>query len=158
MGYKVCYCGLIKQKPTTLANGSIICSRCDLPINFENLEKEQPNRAESEANKREKFSNRPEAERSKIQSEIGFEAAERTQKYATLFENIGNVLQLLNAIAAVILLIAGLFFSGPGIMKFIYWVVILIIWAFSYLQTALIRGIASYFQMRVSDYFLQHRK
>ncbi|CAN2174972.1 hypothetical protein MCEMRE26_00144 [Candidatus Nanopelagicaceae bacterium] len=91
------------------------------------------------------------------QIQIGLQAADRTEKYSTLFENIGKIMQILNSVGAVVLLIAGFFIDAPGFIKFIYWVVILIVWAFAYVQTSLIRGLASYFQMKASDHLLRYQ-
>ena len=96
------------------------------------------------------------AETLEQQQDIGDAAAHRTVKYASLFENIGNVMQILNSIGACVLIAAGFFITGPGWVKFIYWVAVLILWAFSYLQTSLIRGLASYFQMKASDHIIRH--
>jgi hypothetical protein len=96
------------------------------------------------------------AETVEQQKEIGNAAAHRTVKYASLFENIGNVMQILNLIGACVLIAAGFFITGPGWVKFIYWVAVLILWAFSYVQTSLIRGLASYFQMKASDHIIRH--
>lgn len=98
------------------------------------------------------------AETVEQQINIGNEAAHRTVKYASLFENIGNLLQILNVIGACVLLAAGFFIPGPGWGKLIYWVIVLILWAFSYVQTSLIRGLASYFQMKASDHLIRHWK
>jgi len=89
---------------------------------------------------------------------VGYQAALRTEKYSTLFENIGRILQFLNSIGACILLVCGFFIPGSFLVKFIYWVVICILWAFSFVQTALIRGLSSYFQMRASDHIIRHWK
>lgn len=89
---------------------------------------------------------------------LGESATKRTLKYATLFENIGSVMQVLNTIGAIILFFVGFFISGPGWMKIVFWVAILIIWAYSYVQTSLMRGLASYFQMRASDHIIRHWK
>ena len=78
------------------------------------------------------------------------EAAKRTLKYATLFEDIGRFSQLLNSIGAVILIIVGFFLGLTTGYKLLYWLVILIYWWISYLNTSLLRGVSSYFQMRAS--------
>jgi hypothetical protein len=90
------------------------------------------------------------------QNVIGNAAAQRTVKYASLFESIGYVLQILCAVSACLLLFVGFFISGPVWVKLVYWVAIVIFWAFSYAQTSLIRGLASYFQMKASDHIIRH--
>jgi len=90
------------------------------------------------------------------QRKIGNEAALRTEKYSTLFDNIGNVIQIVNTIAACILIVPGFFIPGPGWFKVVDWLAIGILWAFAYVQTALIRGLSSYFQMKASDHIIRN--
>ena len=92
------------------------------------------------------------------QIKIGEEAAKRTIKFASLFESIGKVLQTLNVVSVVILFFIGFFIQDPAWLKFAYWAAVLIIWAFSYVQTSLIRGLASYFQMKASDHLIRNWK
>ena len=92
------------------------------------------------------------------QIKIGEEAAKRTIKFASLFESIGKVLQTLNVVSVVILFFIGFFIPDPAWLKFAYWAAVLIIWAFSYAQTSLIRGLASYFQMKASDHLIRNWK
>jgi hypothetical protein len=90
------------------------------------------------------------------QKKIGNEAALRTERYSTLFDNIGNVMQIVNTVAAGILIVPGFFIPGSGWIKAAYWLVIGILWALAYVQTALIRGLSSYFQMKASDYIIRN--
>jgi hypothetical protein len=92
------------------------------------------------------------------QIKIGDEAAKRTIRYASLFETIGKVIQTLNVIAVVILFFVGFFIPDPAWLKFAYWAAVLVLWAISYVQTSLIRGLASYFQMKASDYLIRNWK
>jgi hypothetical protein len=92
------------------------------------------------------------------QIKIGEEAAKRTIKFASLFESIGKVLQTLNVVSVVILFFIGFFIPDPAWLKFAFWAAVLIIWAFSYVQTSLIRGLASYFQMKASDHLIRNWK
>lgn len=83
----------------------------------------------------------------------GSNAALRVFKFGTLFETIGNVLQWINAIAATLLIFLILFTDlVPGYIKLVSALFVGLIWGLSFLQTSLIRGLASYFQMRASDY------
>ena len=93
-------------------------------------------------------------------SDIGAEAATRVSRYATLFEKIGTIVQVLNSVAAlllvIILLSAG--FSGlPGEYIPLGLIGIGVFWTIGYVQTSFIRGLASYFQMRSID-FVERRK
>ena len=90
------------------------------------------------------------------QKQTGNAAALRTEKYSTLFDNIGNVMQIVNTVAAVILIVPGFFIPGPGWYKALYWLGIGILWAIAYVQTALIRGLSSYFQMKASDHIIRN--
>jgi hypothetical protein len=92
------------------------------------------------------------------QLDVGLQAALRTEKYSTLFENIGKLMQTLNTIGACILLVLGFFIPGSFLVKIVYWILICVLWAFSFVQTALIRGLSSYFQMRASDHIIRHWK
>ena len=79
------------------------------------------------------------------------DAARRTLKYATLFEDIGKFVQYLNAVAAIILLILVIFFMDtPNSVRIGYGVGILALWLVSYIQTSLMRGLAAYFQMKAA--------
>ena len=89
---------------------------------------------------------------------VGDEAARRTIKYASLFETIGKVLKVLNIVSVILLFFIGFFIPGSGWVKFGYWVAIVIIWIFSYIQTSLIRGLASYFQMKASGHLVRNWK
>jgi hypothetical protein len=92
------------------------------------------------------------------QIKIGDEAASRTIRYASLFENIGKIIQTLNVVGVVILFFVGFFITDPVWLKFAYWAAVLVLWAISYVQTSLIRGLASYFQMKASDYQIRNWK
>lgn len=92
------------------------------------------------------------------QIKTGDEAAKRTIRYASLFETIGKVLEILNVIGVLILIVVGFFIPDPAWLKFAYWGGVLIIWGFSYVQTALIRGLSSYFQMKASDHLIRNWK
>jgi hypothetical protein len=90
------------------------------------------------------------------QRKTGNEAALRTERYSTLFDNIGNVMQIVNTVAACILIVPGFFIPGSGWIRAAYWLAIGILWAIAYVQTALIRGLSSYFQMKASDYIIRN--
>jgi hypothetical protein len=83
----------------------------------------------------------------------GFRAASRVMRYATLWDRIGNIFNILNIVGAIILGLMIIFLSGFE-MKFkilsLFGLAILL--GITYLQISLIRGIASYFQMRSMDY------
>ena len=82
----------------------------------------------------------------------GIEAANRVMRYGTLWDKIGNILNILNIIGFFILLIF-VSFSGFEIKYRLLGLLILVIFlGVSYLQISIIRGVASYFQMRSADY------
>ena len=82
----------------------------------------------------------------------GVQAAIRVKKYGTLWDQIGSVINILNSIGAGILLFL-LFISGlEGKIILLGIVVISLLWGLSYLQISIIKGLASYFQMRSADY------
>jgi hypothetical protein len=85
-------------------------------------------------------------------SEIGTAAAKRVKYYGTLFDKIGSILNVLNSIGAGVLLILLFFLDLQGLYVLLGILVIAVLWGFSYLQSSIIRGLASYFQMRSADY------
>jgi hypothetical protein len=85
-------------------------------------------------------------------SGVGTAAAKRVKYYGTLFDKIGSILNILNSIGAGILFILLFFLDLQGLYVFLGLLVIGVLWGFSYLQTSIIRGLASYFQMRSADY------
>lgn len=156
MNNKSCEC----QSPKLGAEG--YCDRCGYQIDpsiIESLQSKLEGGAfkfdgietpEISSNKNLKFRNKQNAQNQRSKFVSSDEAARRTLKYATLFEDIGRFSQLLNSIGAAILLIVGFFLDISFGYKFLYWLVILIYWWFSYLNTSLLRGVSSYFQMRAS--------
>jgi hypothetical protein len=85
-------------------------------------------------------------------SEVGTAAAKRVKYYGTLFDKIGSILNVLNSIGAGVLLILLFFLDLQGLYVLLGILVIAVLWGFSYLQTSIIRGLASYFQMRSAEY------
>jgi hypothetical protein len=85
-------------------------------------------------------------------SEVGNAAAKRVNYYGTLFDKIGSILNVLNSIGAGVLLILLFFLDLQGLYVLLGILVIAVLWGFSYLQTSIIRGLASYFQMRSAEY------
>ena len=82
----------------------------------------------------------------------GIEAANRVMRYGTLWDKIGNVLNVLNIIGFFILLIFVSFSSFELKYRLAGLLILLIVLGVSYLQISIIRGVASYFQMRSADY------
>jgi len=87
-----------------------------------------------------------------IQPNEGIEAAFRVKKYGTLWDQIGTVINVLNSVGAVILFILLLVSGLDGTMILLGIVLIAVLWGLSYLQISIIKGLASYFQMRSADY------
>ena len=82
----------------------------------------------------------------------GIEAANRVMRYGTLWDKIGNVLNVLNIIGFFILLLF-VSFSGFELKYRLGGLLILVVLlGVSSLQISIIRGVASYFQMRSADY------
>jgi hypothetical protein len=88
----------------------------------------------------------------KVSVDEGVEAARRVKKYGTLWDQIGSVINVLNSIGAGILLILLLISGIEGKIILLGIVAIAILWGLSYLQISIIKGLASYFQMRSADY------
>jgi len=82
----------------------------------------------------------------------GGKAAERVFRYGTIFENVGQAFQYLNAAGAILLVMWILYLDLPGSYKFIGILSTALVWAFGFLQTSLVRGLASYFQMKAAEY------
>ena len=94
----------------------------------------------------------PSNEKGYVQPSEGIEAALRVKKYGTLWDQIGTVINVLNSIGAVILFILLFVSRLDGTMILLGIVAIAILWGLSYLQISIIKGLASYFQMRSADY------
>ncbi len=88
----------------------------------------------------------------KISADEGVQAALRVKKYGTLWDQIGSIINVLNSIGATILLILLLISGLEGKIILLGIVVIAVLWGLSYLQISIIKGLASYFQMRSADY------
>lgn len=149
----LCSCNSTVRKSwgtTENTNGQIICGFCDLLTSEQVEVKGSP----TEATPLEIFTRKA---KEIDHVAVGLEAANRTERYATLFEKIGSVVQSLNTIGACLLLVVGFFLTGAFWVKVIYWIAILILWGFSYVQTAFIRGLASYFQMKASDHIIRYK-
>ena len=86
------------------------------------------------------------------------EAAKRTLKYSSLFENIGKTNQYLNSFAAFVMIVSVLLTNLTTTYKLLCIVVILISWWVSYLYTSLVRGLSSYFQMKASAHLEDRSK
>jgi len=84
--------------------------------------------------------------------ESGHDSAIRVFRFGTLFEKIGSILQFLNAFAAIVIVAIVLFVDNPTSLKLIGILFVGLVWGLGFLQTSLIRGLASYFQMRSSEY------
>lgn len=156
MATSFCKCEFEKQDPVVLLGSGLMgCMRCNKPIDNEGG---TPIYNEGETIDNAEYSKVGNEDSLDQQKKIGKAAAFRTIKFATLFENIGKVLQILNVFGACILIAVGIFISGSGWIRFGYWIGVLILWAFSYVQTSLIRGLASYFQMKASDHLIRNWK
>ena len=82
----------------------------------------------------------------------GVQAANRVMRYATLWDKIGNVLNILNIIGVIILSIFILISGFEGKYILLGLLLLAILWGLGYLQISIVRGLASYFQMRSADY------
>ena len=72
--------------------------------------------------------------------------------YGSLWDQIGSVINILNSVGAGILFILLLVSGLEGKIILLGIVVIAVLWGLSYLQISIIKGLASYFQMRSADY------
>ena len=86
----------------------------------------------------------------------GDDAALRVFQYGTLFENVGKVLQYLNAVAAGFLGLFILFIDLTLLNTLLGLILLALFWAFTFLLTSLVRGLASYFQMKSSAYLQKY--
>ena len=130
------------------------CEKCNKTINPERLGLVENQKSTNLSNK-----SINEVRSPKSNKDLGKEAANRVRQYGTLFENIGSVLQIINTIASVILCLVILIAQPrPVYLVFLCLIAIGILWCISFLQTSLIRGLASYFQMRSFDYLQRSEK
>lgn len=88
--------------------------------------------------------------------EIGVAAARRAAKYSKLFDRIGNILRIINNLASVVLLVISFFLDFSTAMRALFITIVFVVWGLGYIQMALIRGLASYFQMKASDFLIRH--
>ena len=84
--------------------------------------------------------------------DFGYQAALRVRKYGTLWDQIGTIINILNSIGVAILLILLLISGLDGKFILLGIVIIAVIWMLSYLQISIVKGLASYFQMKSADY------
>jgi hypothetical protein len=84
--------------------------------------------------------------------ESGTDSATRVFRYGNLFEQIGKALQWINAVAAIVIALVIVVLDAPTSYKLLGILFLGLIWALGFLQTSFVRGLASYFQMRASDY------
>ena len=144
-----CQCGIPKLEGD-------LCTKCNRTVKPERVRLIKRSQGASNF-QNESTSIRQESSITELSVDAGRDAAERVFRYGTLFEKIGSVLQILNSVAAVLLVIFLLFARPEGAYFFLGLLVIGLIWCISYLQTSFIRGLASYFQMRSADY-VERRK
>jgi hypothetical protein len=90
--------------------------------------------------------------RTESNQDMGTEAATRVMRYGTLWDKIGNIINFLNIIGFFILLIFVSFSNFEIKYKLVGLLILVIVLGISYLQISIIRGLASYFQMRSADY------
>lgn len=135
------------------ANGEFECLFCDkfqseseVLKRVEEIDKEEGLKGDQAPFQREKKSIL------KVALESGHDSAIRVFKFGTLFEKIGSILQFLNAFAALVIVAIILFVDNPTSLKLIGILFVGLVWGLGFLQTSLIRGLASYFQMRSSEY------
>jgi len=145
----------------TLVTGELACNNCRGLIPPSELGAEVLSQPASEAKQKIKPVDPDYAQARKglsLNGEIdnGNAAALRTKNYATLFETIGKFLQFLNIVAVVLLIIVVLIISTSSALKILYVIGIFTVWGVSYVQTCLIRGLASYFQMKASDHIIRN--
>ena len=139
-----CQCGIPKLEGD-------LCTKCNTTVKPERVRLIKRSQGASNF-QNESTSIRQESSITELSVDAGTDAAERVFRYGTLFEKIGSVLQIINSVAAVLLVIFLLFARLEGAYFFLGLLVIGLIWCISYLQTSFIRGLASYFQMRSADY------
>jgi hypothetical protein len=144
-----CQCGIPKLEGD-------LCTKCNRTVKPERVRLIK--RSQGASNFQNEYTSiRQESSITELSVDAGTDAAERVFRYGTLFEKIGSVLQIINSVAAVLLVIFLLFARLEGAYFFLGLLVIGLIWCISYLQTSFIRGLASYFQMRSADY-VERRK
>jgi hypothetical protein len=123
------------------------CDRCNKQIKPERLnlvQQEQPNQSLNENNTK--------VASARVNPDLGVQAALRVRKYGTLWDQIGSVINILNTIGAGILFIFLLISGLDGKIILLGLVAIILLWGLSYLQISIVKGLASYFQMRSADY------
>jgi hypothetical protein len=127
------------------------CERCNKRVSAERVNLVESAQSETKAQNQTALS-KPKSPTLNLPIDAGRDAAERVSRYGTLFEKIGSVLQVLNTIGAVLLVIFLIVARPEGSYFFLGLLFIGLLWCISYLQTSIIRGLASYFQMRSTDY------
>ena len=123
------------------------CDKCNKEIAPERL-----TLLPKEAPKKASIGISPTRNETRVALDDGIEAALRVKKYGTLWDQVGSIINILNSVGAGALIIF-LFISGLGGKLILLGIVfIAVLWGISYLQISIIKGLASYFQMRSADY------
>ncbi|CAN2174821.1 hypothetical protein MCEMZLE2_00139 [Candidatus Nanopelagicaceae bacterium] len=87
---------------------------------------------------------------------LGLEAAKRTNKYAGLFDSIGEVFHILNLVGGGLSILVVLLIPIDSTIKVVSILGLLVLMGLVYVQTSLIRGLASYFQMKANDHIIRN--
>jgi hypothetical protein len=143
---KKCSC----SKPVPNFDGT--CVTCNKLLDWDNVEVENEILEEvMVAPEVSKIPTRPSAPKADLPTQLG-NAANEVVRFSKIFKSIGDTLNVLNYIFIGIMILALILVAASGTASGLVFfggiLLILLVWVISWIQTALLRGLASFFLMR----------
>jgi hypothetical protein len=143
---KKCAC----SKPVPNFDGT--CVTCNKLLDWDNVQVEneilEEVMVEPEVSK---IPTRPSAPKADLPTQLG-NAANEVVRFSKIFKSIGDTLNVLNYIFIGIMILALILVAASGTSSGLVFfggiLLILLVWVISWIQTALLRGLASFFLMR----------
>jgi hypothetical protein len=143
---KKCSC----SKPVPNFDGT--CVTCNKLLDWDNVEVENEILEEvMVAPEVSKIPTRPSAPKADLPTQLG-NAANEVVRFSKIFKSIGDTLNVLNYIFIGIMILALILVAASGTASGLVFfggiLLILLVWVISWVQTALLRGLATFFLMR----------
>ena len=143
---KKCSC----SKPVPNFDGT--CVTCNKLLDWDNVQVENEILEEvMVAPEVSKIPTRPSAPKADLPTQLG-NAANEVVRFSKIFKSIGDTLNVLNYIFIGIMILALILVAASGTASGLVFfggiLLILLVWVISWVQTALLRGLATFFLMR----------
>ena len=143
---KKCAC----SKPVPNFDGT--CVTCNKLLDWDNVQVENEILEEvMVAPEVSKIPTRPSAPKADLPTQLG-NAANEVVRFSKIFKSIGDTLNVLNYIFIGIMILALILVAASGTASGLVFfggiLLILLVWVISWVQTALLRGLATFFLMR----------